>query len=156
MPQRAVGISCGGLYASQDSGISWFGPKSTFLSPIFLTLAYIHRYKDCSFRQIAASPSVVMRGLKSQIVPDAILRTESHFVWWSVHMLQNDKLCLFSHCQTVLFSCVGTIGIKFPLRDSLVFIHLVFLTSVSHQFSLINIVINQGLMVSPLTITACL
>lgn len=56
-----------------------------------------------------------------------------------VHMLQNDKSCLFSQCQTMPFSCICTIGIKFPLRGSLVFIHMVSLPLVSHQFSLINL-----------------
>ena len=130
--------------------------QNSHFSPMFLTLAYIHWYEICSFRQIPASLSIITRRLKCQILPDAILRTGSHFVWWSVHMLQNDKSCLFSHCQTVLFSCVGTNGIKFPLRHSLVFIHLVSLTTVSHQFSLINMVINQDLMVLPPAITACL
>lgn len=65
--------------------------------------------------------------------------------------------CVYFHIvKLCFFSCVGTNGIKFPLRHSLVFIHLVSLTTVSHQFSLINMVINQDLMVSPLAIAACL
>lgn len=52
------------------------------------------------------------------------------------------------------FPRVCAIGIKFPSRGSLVFIHMVSLPWVSHQFSFINVVINQGSVASPFRITA--